>query len=79
MKKNKEPVPVYADDLPQRCEVPDCKSHGQHAHGPLFLHSRCHPDKPTWVRLDGDVATVECAVCRKPVVRLRLARKLETN
>lgn len=67
--------PVCVDNLPSGCESPGCSCRT----GPMFLHSRCHPRSPTWVKLDGDVATVECAVCRKTVVVLRLVRRTEVN
>lgn len=40
--------------------------------GSLYLHGRCHPGSPTWVVLTGDVLTIECARCKKVVVRLRV-------
>ena len=39
----------------------------------LYLHGRCHPSSPTWAVLSGDVLTIECAQCKKVVVRLKIA------
>jgi hypothetical protein len=41
--------------------------------GSLYLHSRCHPDVPTWSVITGDVLTIECAKCKKVIVRLKIA------
>ncbi|KKK78627.1 hypothetical protein LCGC14_2841680 [marine sediment metagenome] len=40
--------------------------------GVRYLHSECHPDSPTWVRIeaeDGELARiiVECAECEKHI------------
>lgn len=41
----------------------------------LYLHSRCHPDLPTWAVYNKatGVLTVECASCKATVARLRIA------
>lgn len=39
----------------------------------LYLHSRCHPTYPTWSFVQDSTLTIECALCRKPVVSLQLA------
>ena len=35
----------------------------------LYLHSRCHPESPTWAVLSGATLTIECAECEKVVAR----------
>lgn len=35
----------------------------------VYLHSRCHPEAPTWAVLSGDILTIECAVCSEAVKR----------
>jgi hypothetical protein len=39
----------------------------------MYLHSKCHPSSPTWVRLgSGGRHIVECAECRKLVTAFRV-------
>jgi len=39
----------------------------------LVLHSACHPDSPTWARINDEGGIVmECAECGKDIVRLVL-------
>jgi hypothetical protein len=40
--------------------------------GSIYLHARCHPSSATWAVLTGDVLTIECAKCQKPVVRFKV-------
>lgn len=54
------------DGLDRHCE--SCGDDGS-----LYLHSRCHPDKPTWAVLSGDVLTVECAECEAVIVRFHIS------
>ena len=35
---------------------------------PAFIHSRCHPEAPTWAVLDGKKLTIECAECVADIV-----------
>ncbi len=49
-------------EIPHQCE--ECGDDGS-----LYLHSRCHPEVPTWCVLSGDVLTLECAECQKVVER----------
>lgn len=53
--------------LPDRCA--ECGDRG-----PLYLHSRCHPNKPTWCVLAGDTLTIHCAKCDKIVARYRVVK-----
>lgn len=32
-----------------------------------YLHSKCHPDSPTWSRYNGKKVEILCAVCEKKV------------
>ena len=39
----------------------------------LVLHSACHPESPTWARInDAGGIVMECAQCGKDIVRLVL-------
>ena len=49
-------------DLPQKCD--HCGDDSS-----LYMHSRCHTGSPTWAVLSGDVLTIECAECKKPITR----------
>jgi hypothetical protein len=55
-----------SNDLPKCCE--ECGDHGS-----LYLHSRCHPDVPTWSVLTGNVLTIQCAECENVIVRLKVS------
>lgn len=52
-----------------------CGVEGCNCGGPMYLHSRCHPTSPTWASVDGDVVTVECAECRKPITHFKVAKE----
>jgi hypothetical protein len=54
--------------LPHRCE--ECGSEGA-----VYMSPRCHPGSPVYCLLDKDVLTLECALCRQLVCRLRVASK----
>lgn len=45
----------------------------RHEHGPLFLHSRCHPDSPAWAVYHEGVLTVQCAECRNDIILISVA------
>lgn len=54
------------------CE--QCKAEGLECeHGPLFLHSRCHPRGKTTVLYENGLIYVSCGKCRKPVVTIKVA------
>lgn len=53
--------------MPMSREIPRCEECGDD--GSLYLHGRCHPEAPTWSILTGDVLTIECAQCKKVIVR----------
>lgn len=40
----------------------------------MYIHSRCHMDKPLWVKIDQNngVLHVECSECKKPVGAFQL-------
>lgn len=38
----------------------------------IYLHARCHPQSPTWTFYQDGTMTVECAECRKPIVRVEI-------
>lgn len=66
--------PMKASDLDRiasrGCQAKDC-DHG----GPrMYMHSRCHPDFPTWTFYHEGKLTVECAVCRQPIVTAEVAK-----
>ena len=54
------------------CECEQCGGDGS-----LYLHSRCHPDVPTWCVLTGAVLTLECAECKKVIARFVVNRLAE--
>lgn len=54
------------DDVTCSCDKPTCE------HSVLYLHSRCHPDSPTWVRYVKGSGELEvlCAECRTCFVKI---------
>jgi hypothetical protein len=52
-------------ELPHHCECCDND-------GTLYLSPRCHPGSSVFCLLTGDVLTMECAMCRQLVARLRV-------
>ena len=54
-------------DQNPKCEECGCE-------GPLYFHSRCHPQAPTWAVLHGkDKLMIICAVCDKPIATMDVA------
>lgn len=51
------------------CGIPGC-THSEH---PLYLHSRCHPDVPTWARYEDGEVIITCAKCVKVVAVIEVA------
>lgn len=45
----------------------------------LYLHSKCHPDYPTWTRVRDDVLEVICVECHKLIFRCRIVMKNESE
>lgn len=43
----------------------------------LYLHSRCHINYPTWVRVRGDVLEVICVECEELVGRFTIKERGE--
>ena len=67
-------MPHYREDFDRlECACPACRA--TQRSGEMYLHPRCHPASPTWVRCRGDVLTVECAECRREVVTLVIASR----
>ena len=44
-----------------KCEVCGCSD------GEIIMHSRCHPNAPTWASLNGDLLKIECAECNRVI------------
>ncbi len=42
-----------------------------------YIHSRCHPYAPTWVKLVRNAVIIECSDCKKVVVRFKAKATLE--
>ena len=62
---------MYKEDLDQlRC---DC---GRIAcEDPMFFRSKCHPGEPTWCKyFDGELI-IRCSICKREVVRIKVAKK----
>lgn len=38
-------------------------------HDEVFIHSRCHPSAPTWVRVTPHEVIIECAECEEEITR----------
>lgn len=57
------------------CTCADCGKPGE----AVYLHARCHTDAPPWVRVVGDVATLECSECGKKIGQLQLAAQSWKN
>ena len=54
----------YREDLDgSGCEIEGCSCND----GEVYFHPRCHPRSPTWVSYFGDVLTLTCAACKRPV------------
>lgn len=59
--------------LASGCETPGC-DHTDHGHL-IFLHTRCHPGDPPWAKYErGGTIMFECSVCRRPLVRVAVAK-----
>ena len=67
-------VALYANDLDDMtCLVPGCQCDGR----TLYIHSRCHPQAPTWARYTHGTAAlvVECTKCGEAVAEFALSVK----
>jgi hypothetical protein len=53
------------------CDVAGC-DHTTHD-GEVYLHSRCHPDVPTWSSYRAGVLSVWCAACGRQVCAVAVA------
>lgn len=36
--------------------------------GPLWMHSNCHPEKPTWARYENGTLRIECSKCKREIL-----------
>lgn len=55
----------FLDSLPCQC----C---GRKAHGPMFFHSRCHPEEAvSLIQYKDGITTVSCAGCERLVVEIQ--------
>lgn len=64
-------MPLYKEDLKGLvcpCGVPGCES-------PMVIHSRCHPDRATWVSYYDGILTVKCSVCEQVLAEVFVASK----
>jgi len=54
-----------------RCDNPSCTE----KHGPLILHSICHPNDPTWSFYDynNGILTVKCSICESEIAEILVA------
>lgn len=63
---------MRSSEIPRVCNVEGCAHDHEEDEVVIFIHGRCHMSAPTFTKLEGDVAIVECAICRKEIVRLDL-------
>jgi hypothetical protein len=56
-------------ELPHSCEA--CGDDGT-----LYLSPKCHPVRPVFAALTGDVLSMECAQCRQVVCRMRVVEMI---
>ena len=58
------------------CSNPECTA----PHDALVLHSRCHPDDPTWTEYDKAQGAVRvfCATCQRTVGVIAVAQMAAT-
>ena len=40
--------------------------------GPIYVHCRCHSNVPTWAILNGELLSIQCAYCKRVIVRFRV-------
>lgn len=61
-------------DALDRVLADGCAAEGcDHGHGgPLYFHSVCHPDAPTWAKYEDGEVVIECAECGKRVVAIEV-------
>ena len=53
-----------------RALVPSCGHDGEDG---MWIHSACHPEMPTWCLYADGVLRIECALCKKKIVEVRVA------
>jgi hypothetical protein len=57
---------IYRETL----DAMPCGHCGQKQHGPMFLHSACHPGAPSVVYYNEGVVFVKCSECKKTIVNV---------
>jgi hypothetical protein len=71
-------MPLYREDLETfDCSVPGCRETSRD--GPVYFHAACHIDAPTWAHYQGDVLTIECAICKKRIVSVVIASREDAS
>jgi hypothetical protein len=66
---------LYVEDLDRmHCTNPLCEHRD---HRTLILHSRCHPQIPTWATYDREqeAVVITCAVCATRLTTIAVARR----
>ena len=82
----KPPPPAPATDSPPTLRGPltrgdldqiQCDSCG--GNHPIVMHSRCHPESPSWVSYDRATGTllVECAACAETVAVVAVETRMQ--
>jgi len=55
-----------------RCATPGCAE----THGPLYLHSRCHPNAAVEVCYEAGILTIRCKKCQTLVIEVSVATEI---
>jgi len=42
-----------------------------------WMHSKCHPQSPTWVKLTGDVLSIFCSTCNELIASFAVRSRRE--
>ena len=68
---------LYREDL----NLMKCPNHpdGIGCEDRIYLHSRCHIDKPLWVSYFDGILVVQCSQCDKVLAQIAVARKNEAH
>lgn len=63
----------YGNDLDSmQCSNPGCTED----HGELYIHSRCHPESPTWARYEKGALTIVCAECGQNIMAIGVEQRI---
>jgi hypothetical protein len=67
-----KPALTRKDLDPLVCSTPGCACEGN-----FIMHSRCHPDDPTWVTYNKTTGNLElsCATCEHVIAVIGVARE----